>query len=40
MKYEIIKLEGVYCIFRGERIISAFLTLKEAKEAVERYRAR
>ena len=40
MKYEIIKIDGVWCIFKGERIISAFETYKEAKEAVARYKAR
>ena len=40
MRYEIIKIDGVYCIFKGERIISAYETLKQAKEAVQRYKAK
>lgn len=40
MKYEIIYIDGLYCIFKRERIISAHETLKGAKEAVKRYAER
>lgn len=43
MKYEIIKLDGLYCIFkvglRDRRIICATETLKDAKERVEKYKS-
>lgn len=40
MRYEIIKIDGLYCIFRGERIICAQQTLKQAKETVAKLRER
>lgn len=40
MRYEIIKIDGIYVIFKGDRIVCAYETLKEAKEAVARYKAR
>lgn len=39
-KYEIIELDGLFCVFKSGRIICAFETYKEAKEAVARYRAK
>lgn len=38
MRYEIVRMDGLYCVFNEERIIAAFETLKEAKEAVRRYK--
>ena len=42
MRYEIVQINGLYCVFRTERyvsqIVAAFDTPKAAKEAVERYR--
>lgn len=42
MKYYIEMSEGLYCVFKrertGDRIVSAHYTLKEAKEAVEKYK--
>lgn len=37
--YEIIKLEGLYCIFKGDRIVCACETRKEAEETVAKYKA-
>lgn len=36
--FEIIKSEGLYCVFKRDTIVAAFETLKEAKEAVEKYK--
>lgn len=38
MRYEIIKIDGLYCIFKGDRIVSAYHTMKEATEAVSKYK--
>ena len=44
MRYEIIKLDGLYCVFRKERygsvMVSAHETLKKAKDAVAKYRTK
>lgn len=44
MRYEITEMDELYCVFRierlGERIVAAFETLEEAKEAVVRYKAK
>lgn len=40
MRYEIIEMSGLYVIFKGDRMVCAYETLKEAKEAVARYKAR
>lgn len=37
-RYEIVEYENLYCVFKNDRIIAAFETAKEAKEAVERYK--
>ena len=34
MTYQIEKIDGLYCVFKKGRIIAAFLTKKEAVEAV------
>ena len=39
MRYEIIKIDGVYCIFKGQNIVCAYETMKEAIEAVKRFKA-
>lgn len=38
MKYEIIYLDGLYCVFKNDRIVSAFDTKEKAKEAIKQYR--
>lgn len=44
MKYYIEMADDLYCVYRrekiGDRIVSAHHTLKEAKEAIEKYKAR
>lgn len=40
MRYEIIKIDGLYCIFKGERIVSAHETLKQAKEVIAKYKTK
>lgn len=44
MTYYIEMTDDLYCVYRrermGDRIVSAHNTLKEAKEAVRRYRAK
>lgn len=40
MKYEIVIMDGLYVIFRGDRMVCACETLKQAKEAVARDKAR
>ena len=39
MKYEILVLDGLYCIFKDGRIICATETLKDAKERVKLYKS-
>lgn len=38
MKYEIIELDGLFCVFGNDRILSAFEKKEDAAEAVGRYR--
>ena len=38
MKYEIRKLEGVYVVFKKDTIVAAFLTKKDALEAIEKHK--
>jgi len=44
MRYMIEEADGLYCVYRwdniGWRIVSAHETVKEAKEAVKKYRSR
>lgn len=37
-KFEIIKCDGLYCVFNNDVIVSAFEDIKEAKEAVKEYK--
>lgn len=38
MKYEIIKMDGLYVIFKGEKLICACETIEDAKERISRYK--
>ena len=38
MRYEIIYLDGLYCVFKNDRIVSAFDTKEKAQEAIKQYR--
>ena len=42
MKYEISKEDGLYCVYESERlglrIVAAYETLKDAKEAIEEFK--
>lgn len=37
-RYEIEKMDGLYCVFENDRMISAFKNKKKAEEAVKRYK--
>lgn len=37
-KFEIIKCDGLYCVFNNDVIVSVFEDIKEAKEAVKEYK--
>ncbi len=38
VRYEIEKIDGLYCVFdKDGRIVAAFKTLEDAKQAIERY---
>lgn len=38
--FEIIKCDGLYCVFKRDTIVAAFESMKEAKEAVKEYKHR